>query len=222
VLRHLLAGQVAVLDRHLALLEHWLATTRRQSRLLADLLYAREMDRQPQEDELRDSDWVALLALPGRSQRSPDGLLAQLEAALARWEVLPRGERPAFETAPVKSVPDGDGLKLADGRRVRYLGIDAPEVANYGGSPEPFALEARALNRELVDGRSVRLERDITDCDRYGRLLRYVFVGDIFVNEELVRAGLARAFVCWPDEKYGDALRRAERAACRRRQGMWR
>lgn len=132
-----------------------------------------------------------------------------------------RASSPGKGYAVVKNVPDGDGLKLVDRRRVRYLGIDAPEICTRDGPPEPFAKEARELNRQLVEGKRVRLVRDRSDTDPYGRLLRYVYVGDIFVNAKLVRAGLAVGFPVPPDEKYAGKFEQLEREARRCRRGMW-
>jgi micrococcal nuclease len=58
---------------------------------------------------------------------------------------------------------------------------------------EAYGMEALLANREMVEGKMVRLERDISETDKYGRLLRYVFLGEVFVNAELVKEGLAYA-----------------------------
>lgn len=128
----------------------------------------------------------------------------------------------AGEVGWVKHVPDGDGLELADGRRVRYLGLDAPEVGGKYGRSEPWAEEAKAFNRRLVEGREVRLVRDVSDVDVHGRLLRYVFCDGMFVNAQLLLAGLARLMVVPPDTRYADLLARCQAAAQRARVGMWR
>ena len=77
------------------------------------------------------------------------------------------------------------------------------------------------MNESLVGGRRVRLERDVTDRDRYGRLLRYVFVDDIFVNARLVRLGLAKARAYPPDTKYQHVLEQAELEAKEAGRGIW-
>lgn len=87
------------------------------------------------------------------------------------------------ETVTVLQVIDGDTVRLEDGRRVRYLGINSPEKG------APHAEEATRANNILVGGKTVRLES--VGQDRHKRLLAYVFVGDTFVNEELVRQGHA-------------------------------
>jgi micrococcal nuclease len=100
---------------------------------------------------------------------------------------------PAADCGPreavVRHVIDGDTIELAGGERVRYLLIDAPETG--GAAPECFGLEARALNRSLVEGRAVQLRYDAECTDRYGRLLAYISVRDTDVNSYLVDQGYA-------------------------------
>ncbi|MGD8877779.1 MAG: thermonuclease family protein, partial [Syntrophobacterales bacterium] len=88
--------------------------------------------------------------------------------------------------AKVRWVDDGDTIVLAGGERVRYLGINTPEVANQDKPAEPFANEAKAFNKKLVQGRWINLELAEQQRDRYGRLLALVFLSDgTFVNGEL-------------------------------------
>lgn len=95
------------------------------------------------------------------------------------------------------NVIDGDTIdvQLADGSvvRVRYIGIDTPE------RDEACGPAATAANQQLVGGQRVRLEKDVSETDQFGRLLRYVYVGDVFVNAELVRQGEAEAKRYPPD-----------------------
>src|SRR3990170_901464 len=89
------------------------------------------------------------------------------------------------ETGKVQKVYDGDTVLLSDGRKVRYLGINAPEWQ------EPFYLKAKRLNESLVMGKDVRLEFDEERADKYGRLLAYLYVGDQMINAILIEEGLA-------------------------------
>lgn len=123
----------------------------------------------------------------------------------------PRTPRP--EVAIVSLVIDGDTVRLSDGRVLRYIGIDAPEAGSRDRPVECLAEAATARNRALVEGREVRLERDVSETDAYGRLLRYLFVNGLLINEVLVREGFARSATFPPDLKYQDILRNAERAA---------
>jgi len=115
-------------------------------------------------------------------------------------------------------VIDGDTITIEDGYRVRYIGIDTPEIRL---DLEAFGIEALEANRKLVEGKEVRLERDVSEKDKYGRLLRYVWVDDILVNAELVKQGLARAKAYPPDTKYQDYLEQMEAEARETGRGMW-
>ncbi|MFC1957820.1 thermonuclease family protein [Chloroflexota bacterium] len=86
---------------------------------------------------------------------------------------------------------------------------------------EAFGIEAWQANRKLVEGKEVRLERDVSETDKYGRLLRYVWVDGTLVNAELVRQGLAEAKAYPPDTKYQDYLEQMETEAREAGRGIW-
>jgi len=125
---------------------------------------------------------------------------------------------PPPEVARVIQVIDGDTIVVENGHWVRYIGIDAPEVHP---QLEPYGAEAHVANRRLVEGMMVRLERDVSETDKHGRLLRYVYVGDIMVNAELVRQGLAVAKAYPPDTKHQDYLEQMETEAKLSGTGIW-
>lgn len=130
----------------------------------------------------------------------------------------------AGEEARVRRVYDGDTIEVefrGETERVRYIGIDTPEMSDPRPAIEEMAREAAAANRALVDDRAVRLEFDVQERDRYGRLLAYVWVGDTLVNERLVRDGFARAGSYPPNVRRQDRLRRAERAAREDGRRLW-
>jgi len=119
------------------------------------------------------------------------------------------------EQALVVDVIDGDTIRIErdDGtvERVRYIGIDTPEIGHAPGErDEPFGREAAQANAQLVADRSVLLERDVSDRDRYERLLRYVWVelpeGWLMVNGELAARGLAEVRAYAPDTRHHDWL----------------
>ena len=122
------------------------------------------------------------------------------------------------DMARVTRVIDGDTIAIEGGYRVRYIGIDTPEIHP---ELEPFGIEALEVNRKLVEGKKVRLERDVSETDKYGRLLRYVYVDNVLVNAELVRNGLAEAKAYPPDIKYQDYLEGLEAEARQTGRGMW-
>ncbi|NCU42542.1 MAG: hypothetical protein EOM19_07585 [Candidatus Moranbacteria bacterium] len=122
----------------------------------------------------------------------------------------------------VKRVIDGDTLEIEDGSRVRYIGIDTPEMSQKKDQKEEcFAKEATQKNRDLVEGKTVRLEKDISETDKYGRLLRYVYIEGEMVNEILVRDGYAYAVTFPPDVKFETLFREAQKEAREKEQGMW-
>jgi micrococcal nuclease len=120
--------------------------------------------------------------------------------------------------ATVVSVIDGDTIEISGGMRVRYIGIDAAEVYP---EEEYYGPEASAKNSALVEGKVVTLEKDVSNTDRYGRLLRYVYVDGVFVNAELVRLGYARAVAYPPDVKYQGLFSQLELEAREARRGRW-
>lgn len=125
------------------------------------------------------------------------------------------------EEATALRVIDGDTIELADKRRVRYIGIDAPETVDPRKPVQCFGHEASKENKRLVEGKTVRLEKDVSETDQYGRLLCYVYVGDIFVNDYLVRQGFAHLDTVPPDVKYAERLREAQTEAQDSNRGLW-
>lgn len=134
-------------------------------------------------------------------------------------------EVPGFQIAQVVRVVDGDTIEVnLDGQQytVRYILVDTPETKKPNTPVQPFGPEATEANRQLVEGQTVRLEKDVSEIDQYGRLLRYVYVGDLMVNEELLRLGLAKVATFPPDVKYVDRFLAVQRQAQLAGVGMWR
>lgn len=117
---------------------------------------------------------------------------------------------------------DGDTIETEAGEKVRYIGVNSPESVDPRRSVQCFGQEASAYNRELVEGKNVRLVKDISETDKYGRLLRYVYLEDgTFVNLTLVQNGYARASTFPPDVKYSKTFVAAEREAREKMRGLW-
>ncbi|MCX7671771.1 MAG: thermonuclease family protein [Anaerolineae bacterium] len=121
----------------------------------------------------------------------------------------------------VVRVLDGATIELANGWRVRYIGLDAPLMRNALGKADAGAWEARDANRALVGHKRVRLEADQLDADADGALWRYVYVGDVMVNAELLRQGMAYYVSRYPNNRHAEALLAAEQDARRHRRGLW-
>jgi micrococcal nuclease len=152
--------------------------------------------------------------------------LVLLACEVAGVEPEATGPLPVCDWAQVVKVTDGDTIRVKlDGReeRVRYIGVDTPEVAGSPGGAEPFGAEASRANAEMVEDERVCLERDISERDRYGRLLRYVWLADgTLVNEELLRLGLAQVSTYPPDVRYVESrYLPAQDEAQAAGQGMW-
>jgi micrococcal nuclease len=125
------------------------------------------------------------------------------------------------EKAKVKRVVDGDTIELEDGRTVRYIGMDTPETKHPTKGVQCFGKEASARNKELVDGKEIGLEKDVSETDRYQRILRYIYVGDVLINEQLVREGYAFSYSYPPDVKYQDRMVAAQKIAYEQELGLW-
>ncbi len=125
------------------------------------------------------------------------------------------------QMAKVTRVIDGDTVELETGQHVRYIGMDTPETVDPRKTVECFGLEASKKNKELVEGKTVLLEKDVTDKDQYGRLLRYVWVDNTLVNLQLVKEGFAHSYTYPPDVKYQAEILAAEKEARENKRGLW-
>ena len=121
----------------------------------------------------------------------------------------------APDTAKVIQVIDGDTIVIEGGYHVRYIGINAPE------ENEPYYSESTHKNKMLVENKIIKLQKDITDKDKYGRLLRYIYVDNTLVNAEMVKHGYAYAKAYPPDTKYQIYFKSIEREARQKKIGIW-
>lgn len=116
-------------------------------------------------------------------------------------------------------VIDGDTIAVQiNGTNyvVRYIGIDSPEATS-----DVLAGQATQKNEDLVLGKTVTLIMDTSEVDRFDRLLRYVIVDDVFVNEALVRVGMAVAVSYPPDTACSSTFQEAQGIAEMGLLGMW-
>ena len=144
---------------------------------------------------------------------------------LALVTALPASSALAALDGPVVRVVDGDTIHVRIGARVekvRYIGVNTPEIHHPIKGEEPGGREAAEVNRRLVAGRHVRLELDVRTRDRYGRLLAYVWLGDTMVNAELVRRGYAQVMTVPPNVRYQDLFLKLQREARDAGRGLWR
>lgn len=130
------------------------------------------------------------------------------------------------ETVLVAKAIDGDTVELEDGRKVRYIGIDTPETKDPRRPVGCFGKQAAKENKALVEGKRIILQKDISDTDKYDRLLRYVYLpledGQVvFINDYLVREGFAKISTYPPDVKYTEKFIEAEKYARENNLGLW-
>jgi micrococcal nuclease len=128
-----------------------------------------------------------------------------------------------FEKSRVLRVVDGDTIEIEGGQKVRYIGIDTPETVDPRREPQCFGKAASQANSDLVAEQEIYLEKDVSETDRYGRLLRYIYLAtdSASINEQLVRAGYAVASSYPPDVKYQEKFKEAEEEARANQRGLW-
>ena len=133
-------------------------------------------------------------------------------------------------SARVVRVIDGDTIELEDKQKLRYIGMDTPELHDPRKPVQCFAQEAYEKNKELVEGKVVILEKDGSEKDRYGRLLRYVYLpqqekettsSGFMINDYLVRQGFAHSVSYPPDIKYQEQFSSAQTEAREKNLGLW-
>ena len=145
---------------------------------------------------------------------------------------MPSAPKPTTPCPGVKPTPnqqlfkvirvfDGDTMEIEGGQKVRYIGIDTAEMDDKDPTKLCYAKKAFEKNKELVEDKEVRLEKDLSETDKYGRLLRYVYIGDVFVNDYLVRNGFAGVTTYPPDIKFKDQFLEAEKEARENNRGLW-
>jgi len=140
-------------------------------------------------------------------------------------------DRPSGPTqdATLVRVVDGDTIRVMVGgveERVRYIGMDTPELnTSSSATPDPYAEAATDANARFLEGGRLILEKDVSERDQYGRLLRNVWLERdgtwTFVNLALVAEGYAQVSTYPPDVKYVDVLLAAQRAAREDERGLW-
>ena len=156
------------------------------------------------------------------------GLLSPFLSSAPSPYPLPGGERGELSGTVVRTV-DGDTVWVQLGSRiekVRYIGIDTPEMHHPTRGEEPGGRAATEINRGLVGDRPVRLEPDVQLRDRYGRLLAYVWVtrpdgAELMVNAELVRLGYAQVLTVPPNVRHAELFRKLAAEAREQRRGLW-
>ncbi|KKT40354.1 hypothetical protein A3K29_03080 [Candidatus Collierbacteria bacterium RIFOXYB2_FULL_46_14] len=140
-----------------------------------------------------------------------------------RTTLIPTGEavKPIVSTEKVVRIIDGDTFEINGGIKVRLIGVDTPEMKNKNKTVDCFAREASQKLGSLISGHEVRLEKDISETDKYGRLLRYVYLGDEMINDTLVKEGYAKIATFPPDVKNAGLFLSSEKFARESKLGLW-
>jgi len=144
--------------------------------------------------------------------------------AIGGYKVVRDNRADTFENSlhNVMKVIDGDTIDIENEKRIRLLGIDAPErdTCHYD--------ESKDFLKDLLQDKDIKIEKDITGADRYDRLLRYVYIpadepedDDIFINELLLRQGYTRTLAIAPDNRYRDLFASAQKEAKEKGRGLW-
>jgi len=131
-------------------------------------------------------------------------------------------KRPADKKLRVSAIYDGDTIELENGEKIRYLGINSPEIAHKPGErDQPYGREATRANSRQVGNRTVQLKFDGETRGRYGRTLAYVFCGNRFVNAELLKQGMAKYYSPGGDIRYSRLFQACQYLAKEKKLGIW-
>lgn len=156
------------------------------------------------------------LVVSGSNENKPK----EVEAIIAKYPDL---KSKKYSITTVKRVVDGDTFETKEGDKVRLIGMDTPETVKPGSPVEDYGKEASAFTKKELTGKEVIMFADVEDKDRYGRLLRYVFLktSDTMFNEILVREGYANIATFPPNVTYADTFRKLEKEAREKKRGLW-
>ena len=157
----------------------------------------------------------------GLSKSETSQILSILGIDPAKKVLHEKTELDTVTSYTVTRVIDGDTIEVNGGVTVRYIGVDTPESVDPRKTVECFAKEAAEANKKLVLGKKVVLEKDVSESDKYGRLLRYVYVDGVMINKTLVERGFAQARSYPPDIKHQEDLRELEVKARFGKKGLW-
>jgi micrococcal nuclease len=176
---------------------------------------------------------LALMAIGAATTScAPHRVVLSRQAPATLWS-----EPPGLETGEVTRVVDGDTIEVrvtgrvdgagaGDARigssyHVRLLGIDTPESVKPNSPVECFGRESSAAAKALLEGRSVKLVKDVEETDRYDRLLRYVYLGQELANARLVINGYAAVFTYPPNVRHSELFVALQREARDEQRGLW-
>lgn len=124
-------------------------------------------------------------------------------------------------TEKVSRVIDGDTFEIEGGIKVRLIGVNTPEIKNKNKGIDCFATEAKKKMEQKLSNQKVVLVKDISETDKYGRLLRYVYLNGEMINDSLVREGYAKVSTFPPDVSFAETFLKSEATARESNLGLW-
>ena len=149
-------------------------------------------------------------------------------AAFLAWRAISGSFQPATHPEglplhPVKVVRviDGDTVVIEGGEKIRYIGVDTPELAHHNRPVQFYAVEATRANSALVEGKTVQLVFDRELRDKYHRILAYVYAGPTLVNAFLVQEGYGKVLIIPPNTRHADEFLALQRKARQEKKGIW-
>lgn len=155
--------------------------------------------------------------------KAPAPLVENTEEPIASQSAV---ESLEGERVLVSKVIDGDTIELENGSKVRLIGVDTPETVDPRRPVGCFGKEASNETKKLLSGKMVILQKDVSETDKYNRLLRYVYLPlrsgqTLFVNDYLIREGFAVSLTYPPDVKFTEQFLQAEKQAREQKRGLW-
>ena len=137
-------------------------------------------------------------------------------------EALGATEPCGSPTGLVVRILDGDTVELKDGRKIRYLHVDTPEISrSESKESDCFGDEAKKLNTELVLNKTIDLEYDLNCYDRFSRTLAFVSVDGRMINKILIERGYGELMIILPNNKYEEEFEALQEEARETRAGIW-
>jgi micrococcal nuclease len=124
-------------------------------------------------------------------------------------------QQPKLSSVLVTKIIDGDTIETKNGQKIRLIGIDTPESGNC------YFDESKIFLSNLILNKQIKLEKDVSETDKYQRLLRYIYLDDILINNYLISQGYAKIYTVPPDIKYQKLFQESQNLARNENRGLW-
>ncbi len=177
-----------------------------------------------------NSIWINVLASPSNTESATKNSVTNVaivpkmissEQTIETTKIPENTKSEENNKLLVSLVIDGDTIEIEGGQKVRLIGIDSPESVDPNRPVGCYAIEASEFTKSKLQDKYVTLEKDVSETDKFGRLLRYVWLDDELVNETLVKEGYATSITYPPDIKYQDKFMTVQEEAKNDQKGLW-